>query len=517
MLLFLLTIAMTGLFASGTSAAVNGWKESGSKVYYYSSGKTLKGYQKISGFHYYFSKQGVLKTGWVKTKEGIRYFRTDGELGKLGRQFTGIHKIESRKFGNDKKTGLLLTGFQEVDGKYYYFKPSGKTGSIGRAYYNCWVKIKKKKRYFGSDCVMVTNAWVKDTYYVGEDGTILKDTYTPDGYQVDKNGKKTGKKIGGWTKKKGKWYYYSLRKGEYLKKTWIKVNGNKYYVDKNGVRVTGFVTIGEYKYYLDPETGAVTTGVVTIKGKDYYFQSDGRLLIKGKENGFKTNSKGVITSRPHNRILIVAGHCTGSDSGAISSLGDETEYTRIFAKLIVNKLKSSGKVVVDYFLNGDISRSMYSLHKSYIYNNSVKVTGSGANAEKILSILRSHSDLVDLTKYDYVLEIHFNATAASNKDIGGNGSYKGLGFYMSSARVNSGDTQPERAVLTRVKNLGFSLWAGGIVTGDLYNMNICRELGVTYALLETAFIDDADDMTFFNNHRSEMAEAVADGILSVYG
>ena len=41
--------------------------------------------------------------------------------------------------------------------------------------------------------------------------------------------------------------------------------------------------------------------------------------------------------------------------------------------------------------------------------------------------------------------------------------------------------------------------------------------GVDYALLETAFIDDLDDMTWYNAHKQEVAQAVADGIIDGFG
>ena len=287
-------------------------------------------------------------------------------------------------------------------------------------------------------------------------------------------------------------------------------------MDKNGVRVTGFVTIGESKYYLDPETGAVQTGCVTIKGKDYYFSSDGKLLISGKENGFKTNKQGIITARPKNKILIAAGHNQVNDSGAVSALGNETNYTRDFAARIVKKLKSNGKVQVEYFLNGDLNRSMYALHRTYIANAGISVKGDGKLKSRVLSVLRSNSQLADLTEYAYVLEIHFNATAESNKDPGGDGKYKGLGFFINKVRAK-GEHRVESKILEGIKKLNFNLWGGGIVGSDYYNMRICKELGVAYGLLETAFIDDADDMKFYKSHADEMAQAVADGISAVYG
>ena len=96
--LFMLIIS-----AKEIHAAETGWKTSDGSVYYYKNenGTAVKltGYQKVKKFHYYFNSEGILQTGWVKTEDGIRYFRTDGSYGKLGRQFTSLHEINGRLFG----------------------------------------------------------------------------------------------------------------------------------------------------------------------------------------------------------------------------------------------------------------------------------------------------------------------------------------------------------------------------------------------------------------------------------
>lgn len=55
----------------------------------------------------------------------------------------------------------VLDGWVEENGEYYYYENGEKT----------------------------VNQWIDDTYYVGEDGIMLKDTITPDGYMVDENGR----------------------------------------------------------------------------------------------------------------------------------------------------------------------------------------------------------------------------------------------------------------------------------------------------------------------------------------
>lgn len=53
-----------------------------------------------------------------------------------------------------------VTGWQEIDGKHYYFHENGEMA------YDTWIE----ERYLGSDGAMLTNTWTPDGYYVGEDG-----------------------------------------------------------------------------------------------------------------------------------------------------------------------------------------------------------------------------------------------------------------------------------------------------------------------------------------------------------
>ena len=58
----------------------------------------------------------------------------------------------------------------------------------------------------------------------------------------------------GWSEKDGSWYYYSK---DGLHKGWLSEQGSW--------------------YYLDPETGVMQTGFLTIDGKTYYLNDDGRM------------------------------------------------------------------------------------------------------------------------------------------------------------------------------------------------------------------------------------------------
>ena len=105
---------------------------------------------------------------------------------------------------------------KEVDGKDYYMNGYGKMAK------NTW----SGAYYLGADGVMMTNAFTKDNYYVGNDGA-----------------------------------YYRSR--------WFKHKGKDYYVDGNG-HVVKNAWIGSY--YLG-EDGAMLTNTFTPDG--YYVGSDG--------------------------------------------------------------------------------------------------------------------------------------------------------------------------------------------------------------------------------------------------
>ena len=120
-----------------------------------------------------------------------------------------------------------------------------------------------------------------------------------------------------------------------------------------------------------------------------------------------------------------------------------------------------------------------------------------------------------LTDYDYVLEIHFNATAASSKDLTGNGQQKGFSYYVNTKKKTR---TIEKNTIKKMKALGFATFGSGIHNSStLFNARICQEVGVNYALAETAFIDDKDDMKFYNKHKKDMAKAAAAAIEEYFG
>ena len=499
LLSFVLMFAAAVLFATAAFAE-EGWTKKGKKTYYYvqtAQGPVKAvGLQQIGGRFFYFKNNGVMKTGWVKTADGYRYFRKKGKLGVKGRMYIGFKKIDGKKFYFDPETGVMQTGLIDLPKGTYYFKKKGKAGVRGSAYISRWATINGGRYYFNEKGRMARSQWIKG-YYVGADGRKLVKTVTPDGYKVGKKGKKLSKtKVNGWVKLSGKWYYFKLPTGFY-KNTFITEDDEKYYVDANGVRVTGTQTINGKVYVFDATTGALT------EEPEETSQADA-----GQETA-------AGTKKP--KVLIVAGHGQG-DSGAVSVLGQEYLKTREFAKLVYQQLLQDGKVDVEYYKNGSTSYDMYQQHAKTLGSSgaklSSKITGSGAYKKKVKAACKKNPNLPVLTNYDYVLEIHFNATAPAAKDTGGNGKQKGFSYYVNSRKKQH---KVEKNTIAKMKKLGFATFGGGVhKSATLFNARICQELGVDYSLAETAFIDDKDDMNFYNKHKKAMAKAVAEAIEEYY-
>lgn len=86
------------------------------------------------------------------------------------------------------------------------------------------------KKYRGVDGNFITNSWVQVSdvsYYLDENGEMLRDTITPDGIYVNSNGEKTSY-IPGWAEVDGKWRYIQ-KNGYYAANGWLKDTDGRYY------------------------------------------------------------------------------------------------------------------------------------------------------------------------------------------------------------------------------------------------------------------------------------------------
>ena len=187
----------------------------------------------------------------------------------------------------------------------------------------------------------------------------------------------------------------------------------------------------------------------------------------------------MIEMAAKKKLFLIAGHGEG-DPGACSIWGQEANYTRELAKLVKTAIGSR------------MSVTLYDTNKN-------------CYAQSKRGNVPAYSD------YDMTVEIHFNAKAKA--DPNGDGRFTGVGGYI---HPNNAGRSIARAIVDRVVALGFREWLLDTSTG-LLNLNRAQGQGAKYFLLETAFIDDGDDMKFYTARKEIFAQAIAQGILDGLG
>lgn len=180
-------------------------------------------------------------------------------------------------------------------------------------------------------------------------------------------------------------------------------------------------------------------------------------------------------------ILVIAGHGGNPyDPGACGCGYKEAVETRRLATAVAPLLRAYGFNVTMYDQNNDAYK-----------------------------ILRNGGSL-PLSGINYVLEIHLNAGVS---DESGNGTTTGTEVLVHSAE--NGVTV-EQAICRRIAALGFKN-RGVKRRSDLLVMNTVHRKGISHALVETCFIDDADDMKLYKEKFYAIAHAIADGIAEGFG
>ena len=181
------------------------------------------------------------------------------------------------------------------------------------------------------------------------------------------------------------------------------------------------------------------------------------------------------------KILLIAGHGgTPYDSGAVGCGYTEAVETRRMAMAVAPKLKKYGFAVEIY----DQSRDAY------------KVVTQGVS--------------LPLSGVSYVIEFHLNSAANDRK---GNGRTTGSEIFVHPSEDGVG---VEQAILKRLYALGFT--NRGVKRNSSFAvLRHVKRRGVSHALIETCFIDDADDMKLYKNKFYEIADAIADGAAEGFG
>ena len=188
-----------------------------------------------------FKKTGI-EPGWSQEGDAWYYYLEDGSL--------AVGWLKDGAWYYFDEEGVMQTGWKEIGGVWYCFRNSGSM------YSGEWLKWGNSWYYLTPGGAMATG-WQKigGAWYLFNDGGVM---------------------LTGWQKDCGLWYY--LQPSGAMKTGWLSSGGKWYYLKASGEMAVGWVQVGDLWYYMDPSTGAMVTGVLTINGKRYRFADDGHCL-----------------------------------------------------------------------------------------------------------------------------------------------------------------------------------------------------------------------------------------------
>ena len=173
------------------------------------------------------------------------------------------------------------------------------------------------------------------------------------------------------------------------------------------------------------------------------------------------------------KILLISGHGAG-DSGAVGCGYKEAELTRTATSILEGKLKAYDVAVTRYPTSHDAYQDR-----------------------------RNGNYAVSLLGFNLVIEVHFNSY---------NKSAHGVETLYRNAKCKG----IANAVTNAIAPFGFTN-RGSKVRTDLANMNYCYRNGVPYILIETCFIDNAEDMSRYKAHIYNIWGKVASAVCAYYG
>lgn len=183
------------------------------------------------------------------------------------------------------------------------------------------------------------------------------------------------------------------------------------------------------------------------------------------------------------KILLISGHGAG-DPGATSIINGtsyrEADETRRVTAALQKSLGGYCDVTIY-----PTSRNAYSDYKKGVLNSTA-----------------------GFSKYDYVLEIHFNALKLAASD----NKTKGVECYVT--KTESGTTVEDR-ICKEISAVG--LTNRGVKRYNWSVINTARNAGVSSALLEICFIDDPDDMRIYTQKFQQIIDGITTAIVDGFG
>ena len=332
------------------------------------SGKNLTGPQTIDGVKVYFNPGGVQVKGGFGW-DGHYYDKDSGALvtNKFVEEYGRTYYVD--------ENGNKAIGSKEINGAWNYFDKHGELITNNFAPDGRYYDKYGKQVDFGTNRYFELNG---EWYYAGNDGAILKGPQIIDGIKV--YFRSYGAQVKGYfVKDEGdnKSRYYDKDTGALATNQYViaynpyKHRNERYYVNDQGIRLTGPQTIDGKQVYFDTYEGSqvfdnfaddgyfydqdgnrVNLGInryVQVKGNWYYVGEDGKILrgeqtIDGAHVYFEYGGKQVKGDFDYNkqfhdkdsgnlvtnRFVTVKDktYFIGSDSKAIkgATVIDNTEY-----------------------------------------------------------------------------------------------------------------------------------------------------------------------------------------------
>ena len=182
-------------------------------------------------------------------------------------------------------------------------------------------------------------------------------------------------------------------------------------------------------------------------------------------------------------ILLIAGHGAG-DPGAIGKVNGKTykesDLTREVAEKVQGILSKYAKVTLY-----PTDRNAYTDYQ-----------------------MGQLSGLANFKSYDYVLEVHFNASTLD----AGNGKVKGSEIFVTTSEAG---VTVEEKILSKLAALGYT--NRGVKKKNWAVISAAKKAGVSSCLVEVCFIDDGDDMALYEKTKQKTAEAIALGVAEGFG
>lgn len=183
------------------------------------------------------------------------------------------------------------------------------------------------------------------------------------------------------------------------------------------------------------------------------------------------------------KLLLISGHGAG-DPGAVSEIGGKSYREADEARRVTAALSEA--------LRSYCAADVYPTDRN-AYEDYRKGTLSA---------------VAQFSRYDYVLEVHFNALSLSLAD----GVTKGVECYVPAGQS---DTRLASSLCAGIAAQG--LKNRGVKKKNWSVIYTAHRAGVPAALLEVCFIDDADDMAVYTRKFNDIIQAMADAISTAYG